>query len=1046
MRKVVLSLLVALSFALTATAQDRVITGTVTNGNNNPEEGISVSTPNGKFGTKTNGAGYYSLKLPSTEKTLIFSGVNFETMTVTIGNSSLINSKLVSTNSKMDEVVVVAYGTQKKEAITGSQSEVNLEDRPGVGNLTQALAGAAPGISATSGNGQPGSNAAIRIRGFGSINASSAPLYVVDGFPYGGFISDINVNDIETLTLLKDASSTALYGARAANGVILITTKKGKSSIPKINLYGSSGLSSRGIPEYDKVGTNDYYPVMWQGLKNSLQYPVSGVGQSAAVAAQNASNTIATQLVYNPYNVPNNQIVGTDGKLNPNATLLYNDFDWFKDIERQGPRNEGGFSIASKNNKSDYYFSLNYLNDKGFVIRSDFERYNARLSINTQVRDWLKTGINVTSAIVDAKQAAGDGSNTFINPFVFARGIGPIYPVRAFSNTTGAPILDPQGVQYYDYGQYPGSINRPAGASPGRHILYESLLNESINSRNSTVARSYVEAKFLKYFSLTANFGIDLNNSKAQTYQNRIVGDGVTGGGTSSRTSNEFRTVSLNQLLNYKQKFGVHEVSVLLGHETQKNDDTYVNVSKRGQVLDNNIELENFVTLTGSRGELQKLRREGYLSRITYGYDSKYFLDLSGRQDVSSRFAPGSYTGYFGSVGVSWSAKRESFLENVDWINALKFRASYGTVGNDELASYYQYQGFYTLGFNNATEPGILSSTLANPDLTWEVNKTSNIGVDFGFLKNRITGSLEYFHRGSDRLLFSVAQGLSSIITNQTQNIGAMYNKGVELNLGLDVVRTEGFNWDLQFNFTALKNEITELPPLTPVIINGTKRLERGHDIYAFYLRRWAGVDPTDGAGLYYAAPGTAASNIRVNGKGDSLTTNPTFAAYGYSGSAIPKHFGSLTNNFSYKNISLSFLMNYQVGGKFYDGTYAGLMGFRYGSSLHADALKAWKNPGDITDVPRLDANQTGNFNAASDRWLIDASYINVRNVTLSFRLPKTFTTKVGFDQAKVFVGAENLYVFSKRRGLNPAESFNGTNSPVYTPNRLINAGFNITF
>ena len=1044
MRKLLLSVIALFGIALGAMAQ-KIVTGKITDAKGSPLSNVSVLVKGTTVGTSTNDAGFYSIQVPANGKVLVFTYVGQAPIEISIGNKTVVNTSLTNADADLNEVVVVAYGTKKREAITGSQATVELEDRQ-ISNLSQALAGAAPGISATAGNGQPGSSAAIRIRGFGSVNASSAPLYVIDGFPYGGFIADINVNDIETMTVLKDASSTALYGARAANGVILITTKKGRTATPKINLYGNSGFSERGIPEYDRVGTNDYYPVMWQGFKHALMFPVSGVGQSEAVAAQNATNGIAAQLVYNPYNVADNQIVGLDGKLNPSASLRYNDFDWYSPLKRRGGRNEVGFSVASKNDKSDYYFSLNYLNDKGFVIKSDFERVNARLAMNTQIKEWLKAGINVTSSLVTSKQAAGDGSNTFINPFVFARGIGPIYPVRAFDATTGAPVLDANGDQYYDYGQYPGSINRPAGASPGRHIVYETLLNENINNRNSTIARTYVEAKFLNHFTFTTNLGIDLSNVRNQTFQNKIVGDGVTSGGTAGLTSNEFRTISLNQLLNYNQTFGLSEVSVLVGHESQKNKDSYLSVLKRGQNLDGNIALDNFVTLGSITGDLRELRREGYLSRFNYGYKGKYFLDLSYRRDASSRFAPQSRWGNFYSAGVSWNLIKEPVFADVKWLNNLKFRASYGTVGNDGLDTYFEYQSLYGLGWNNALEPGALASKLANPELTWEVNKTFNVGLDFAVFKNKVSGTVEFFDRGSSKLLFDVPQGLSSIITSRTENIGAMSNKGVEVQLDFAIIQSQHFKWDLQVNVTALKNNISALPAETPTIINGTKRLEVGKDLYAFYLRRWAGVDPADGAGLYYALPGTTGSTIRVGKAGDTLTTNSSFAAYGYAGTAIPKHFGSVNNTFTFKNLSLSFLLNYQVGGKFYDGNYAGLMSFRYGSSIHADALNAWKAPGDVTDVPRLDNLNNAQLNAASDRWLIDASYINVRNVTLNYRLPKSLISGIGFSQARVFVSGENLYVFSKRTGMNPAESFNGTNSAVYTPNRLFNAGFNITF
>lgn len=1046
MRKLILILSVILCSVLNAAAQERTISGKVTNDKNAAVEGVSVTSLDGKYGTQTDKDGNYILKIPSSVRAVYFSYINFLSVQKSVSNNTTVNVQLKSSDKSLDEVVVVAYGTQKKEAITGAVSRIGSEqlEQRLTTNISQALAGAAPGIAATTGNGQPGSAAALRIRGFGSVNASSAPLYVVDGFPYGGDISDINTNDIESITLLKDASSTALYGARAANGVIVITTKKGRTVKPEVRLFANYGLSSRGLPDYETVGTFDYYPLMWQALKNGLMYPVSGVGQTEAVASTNASNTIATQLIYNPFNVPNNQVVGVDGKMNPSAQLLYNDFNWFNGIERIGPRKEVGLSVSSKSNKSDYTFSLNYLKDEGFVIRSDFQRVNGRIAVNSQINSWLKAGVNVTANFVNSNQAAGDGSNTFINPFVFARGIAPIYPVRAYT-TAGTPVLDPFGTQWYDFGIHPGAINRPTGGSPGRHILYESLLNENVQKRNSIIARTNLEIKLAPGLTYTPNVGIDIINQRNNTFQNKIVGDGVTSGGFASVTSNEFRTFSVNNLINYTKRFGKHEITALAGHEIQKTDDQFFSGSRRGINLDGNIQLANFVVLNGVNGSINRLRREAYLSRLNYGYSKKYYLDLSYRRDASSRFSPDSRWGDFSSVGASWILNKEKFLQNASWIDNLKLRASYGTVGNDALDTYFEYQALYSLGFNNAGEPGAIASKLSNPKLTWEINKTANIGLEFGFF-NRISGTIEYFDRGSSELLFDVPLGLSSIITTITQNIGSMSNRGVEAQLNVDVVKKKDFVWDVQLNITSLKNIITKLPNSRP-ITQGTKRLEEGRDIFAFYLRRWYGVDPADGAGLFHALPGTPlGATVRVTPKGDTVTTNPNFAALGYSGSSIPKFFGSFTNTFTYKNFSLSFLVNYQVGGKFFDGNYAGLMSTTYGRTLHTDNLKVWKKPGDVADIPRLDINQTANFNSQSDRWLIDASYLNIRNVTFTYKLPSAQAEKLGLTQARFFVGGENLQIFSKRKGLNPAESFNGTNSAVYTPNRLINMGINVGF
>lgn len=1049
MRKLLLLMVSVLCITAQLLAQNRTISGKITDENGTPLGAASITVKGTKLGTTTDLQGNYTLTVPDNATTLIVSSIGYTEMEISIAGKTTISAQLRPASGDMNEVVVVAYGTQKKESITGSIATIGakqLENRLTT-NITQALAGAAPGISATSGNGQPGSSAAIRIRGFSSVNASNAPLYVVDGFPYEGFIGDLNTNDIENISLLKDASSTALYGARAANGVILITTKKGKSAEPRVNINVTSGFSQRGVDEYKMVGTNDYYPVFWQALKNSLMYPASGTGLTEAAAAQQATNTIASQLIYNPYNVPNNAIVGTDGKLNPSAKLLYNDFDWFDPLSQNGKRHEVAVNTSAKMGRSDYFISLNYLKDEGFVLASDYERVTARINLNSQVKDWLRTGFNISGVIVKSNQASAgdDNTNSIINPFVFARRIGPIYPVRAY-DATGAPILNAFGEHWYDYGQHPGAVNRPQSAFPGRHVLYETMLNSNISTRNSIIARTFLEARIITDLVFTTNVGIDLNNTRTKGFQNKIVGDGVTAGGTSSASSNEFRTISANQLLNYKKSFGGrHDISVLVGHENQWVNETYFSGSRRGMNLDGNEQLINFVTLAGVTGSFDNLRRDAYLSRVNYNLDSKYFLELSYRRDGSSRFSPSARWGNFYSVGAAWFAKRENFLSDVDWLTELKVRAAYGTVGNDGLNTYYEYQSLYGLGFNNATEPGSLATKLANEKLTWEVSKTLSLGIDFGVLKNRISGSIEFFDRGISELLFEVPQGPSSIVTVLNQNIGAMSNKGVEVQLNADVVRSRNITWSIQLNATHLKNEVKTLPGGQP-ITSGTKRLEEGRDLYAFYLRQWYGVDPNDGAGLYYAVPGLAAGQYRITKAGDTVVTNPTNAKFGYSGSAIPDIFGSIGSTFEFKGFSLSFLLNYQLGGEFYDGNYQGLLTPSYGGTLHADVLNSWQKPGDVSTIPRLDISSASNFNAQSNRFLIDASYLSIRNVTVGYAFAKRVTDKLKVNQLRFYVSGENLAVLSKRQGLNPAESFNGTNSAIYVPNRVLSAGLNVSF
>jgi len=1058
MRKFVMLLLGIFALCTQILAQNRTITGRVTDEKGSALSNASITVKGTSLGTTTNNEGSFTLTVPSTARALVVSYVGLADREVSLTNNTSYEISMTSGGAtNMDEVVVVAYGTQRREAMTGAVTtigEKQLESRV-VSNLTQVLAGAVPGVAATSGSGQPGNSAAVRVRGIGSINHGSSPLYVVDGFPYDGYISDINPDDVESITVLKDASSTALYGARAANGAILITTKKGKSTVPKTTISVIRGYSQRGIPEYDLVGTMDYYPIMWRALRNSLRYPNSGTGLSDAAASAQASATIGNELRYNPFNIPAASLVQADGTLNPSAQLRYNDFDWISPLVQNGPRTEANLSTSAKVNRSDYFISANYLKDEGFLIKSDFERASARVVLNTQMKEWLRTGINLSGIMVKSNRAA-TGSNSFVNPFNFARGIGPIYPVRAYDNN-GQPVLDANGIHVYDFGVHTGAVNRPSGGSPGRHVIYETQLNQIIQRRNTMLARGFIEATFLRDFTFTNNIQMDLNNYKTETFRNKIVGDGVGQGGYAGRESDEYRTSSLQQLLNYKKSFGNHEITALLGHENTWRDEVYFSGSRTGANLDGNVELVNFTTLNGATSSRDALRREGYFSRFMYNLDRKYFLELSYRRDGSSRFSPDSRWGNFYSIGASWNAKREAFLDNIVWLNDLKLRASYGTVGNDDVLDgnqnsvYYAYPSIFELGWNNAQEPGALALRLPTPELTWEVNQTINIGVDFGLFKNRISGTLELFDRGSSRLLFNVPQGQSGLVTTRNENVGEMRNRGVELQLNGGILRTQKFSWDIQVNATHIKNEIKKLPNGQP-IVSGTKRYEEGYDVNQFWLRQWYGVDPNDGAGLFYANSGLT-TGYRVTGKGDTVVTNPTNARFDRSGSALPDLFGGVNSTFQYRGIGVSFQLNYSLGGKFYDAVYAGLMTPSYGGSLHRDALNAWKAPGDASEIPRLDIAQSANFNSQSNRFLIDASYLSVRNVNVFYELNRNLIKKLPISAARFSIIGENLAMFSKRRGMNPTEGASdgtntntGVNSNVYTPNRVISAGVSVTF
>jgi len=1061
MKKLLQSLFVLLFFAFSAMAQDRTITGTVTSTEDgNPIPGVSVKAVGAQGVAVTGNDGKYSLRVTSSTKSLQFTFIGYVTKTVALTSSNIANVKLDGDATNLQDVVInVAYGTTTKGKNTGSVSTVGSEkiaERP-ITNLNSALAGAAPGVQLNAGSGQPGSGPTIRVRGFGSISASNNPLYIVDGIQYSGDISNISADDVESISVLKDAASSALYGSSAGNGVILITTKKGRKGKEQLDFRIIQGVTSRGIPEYETVGAYEYYPLAWQAYRNSLVYPVTGAGLPLATANTRATNDIKGLLFNNPFNVADNAIVGTDGLMNPNASLLYaDDLDWRSPLMRTGTRGDYSLSYSGATEKSDFYASLSYLDEKGYIIRSDFNRINGRVTINSRPLSWFKTGLNLTANITKSNQADADGSGSIVNPFNFSRSIGPIYPVYAHTPTTGDYLLDSKGGRVYDTGNLLtvlGVPNRPSGAYAGRHILQETLLNSTQIKRNVLGARTYGEVSFLKDFKLRANLGVDISNYSFADYQNKIVGDGAPNG-RARNTSTTTTTYTIEQLLTYNKKVGKSTFDVLLAHNNYDYAYKYLTGARNTQILDGNSELINFATTTDLNSYLNDYRKEAVFTRVNYDYDSKYFISGSFRRDGSSKWGPGLRWGNFYSGSAGWIVSEENFMKSVNWVNYLKLRTSYGSLGNDGLTGNNLDRSLYSLDYNNAAEPGILLQSLANPNITWETQTQIDAALEFGLFKNRLHGTFEVFSKQSSDLLFNVPLPLSSGlgIGNGTgtfpKNIGKMWNRGIEINLGGDVIKAGSFKWALDINWSKVKNRITKMPDETPTIIDGTKQLSVGNSRYEFWLRQWAGVDPTDGASLYLInplSPGVAADTRTVNGQ--NYTINSNNALYAYSGAALPSYFGSFTNTFTYKAFSLAVIMNYQVGGQFYDSTYQGLMSYSgYGGSLHVDALNSWKQAGDASSIPRMDIGRSTFNNATSTRFLIDASYLNMRSAVLGYNLPKDFIGKIGLSKANVYASGENLFLLSKRKGLDPSESFTGVNSNNYTPTRIFSFGINASF
>jgi TonB-linked SusC/RagA family outer membrane protein len=956
------------------------------------------------------------------------------------------DTTIVRRKSDLDSVIVVAYGAQKKEAITGAVVQMSSKDlaKRSLTSVTDALIGSAPGIQGTLTGGQPGSSPNLRIRGFGSISASSSPLLVVDGVVYDGDIASINPDDIASMTTLLDASSAALYGSRGANGVILINTKKGSRSArkPSVKVKIFQGYNEQMLPDYSHINAYDYYPVMWEFVRNGL---ISS--QGGYLANQIAKDTIKSMLGYNPFNVDDHDIVDINGKLNPNAKLLYGeDLNWKKASTRKGYHQDYGVTFSGGNEFSDYYASVGYVSDKGYTPTADFKRWNARVNANAQLSSRVKAGLNVYGSTSANNQTPIEASAP-VNPFFFARTIGPIYPVYKH-DATGAFVLDHSGNKIYDDGISPYAI-RPFAA--GRNALEEGLLNENYSYGYSLGARGNINVNIAKDLNFTSNVGIDQESSNANNYLNPIIGDGAPAGSLSFATG-VVRSYSFNQLLNYSKKVGLHRFDAMVGHEN--NDYKYTSAAQTvsGQIFPNkNLELGNYSTVGTPISSTTEKRVEGYLSKLDYNYDSRFFATLSARRDGNSLFNTTNRWANFWSAGGSWMLSKEKFF-HVTFIDQLSVKASYGKVGNDAIG-YYPYQGGYIIN-NNAQEPGYIFAKYDNPNITWETDNNFNTGVEFSVFRHRLSGYIQYYNKVSSGLVFAVQQPLSAGGTPDGtyavwQNIGGMYNKGIELSLTAAIITKKDLNWQMTFNASTVKNKITKMPSETPEVVSGTKKLAVGHSIYDYWLPKYRGVDAANGDALYDLDPSYTYNegayydypDKTINGK--QYTTVANRARYEYVGSAIPKLYGSIRNNFDYRKFSFSFVSTYQIGGLMFDKVYSSMMSPQLGQSVASDIKNSWHHTGDQTNIPRMDQAMSSDLNASSSRWLITASYFTINNINFGYTLdPKMFERlglKVGNVQANLTV--ENVYHFSARKGMNASQSFNGLTNDGFGPRRAVTMG-----
>jgi len=1047
-----------------AVAQVTKVTGVVIDADTDePIIGASVLVKGTTIGTITDIDGKYEISnIPAGSKSLMISFVGMRTVEVPITTSEAQKIVMHPDAQVIDEVVVVAYGTAKKSSFTGSASTVGAQtlEKRAITNVTSALEGNTTGVQVTSATGQPGESASIRIRGFGSVNASSAPLYVVDGAIYNGSLGDINPTDIESMTILKDAASTSLYGSSAGNGVVLITTKKGSGNGgTNFNLTVNQGFSNIAYSDYAKAGLKDWFEYQWQMRKNSYVT----AGDDAATAAQKATEGLGDLLVYNPFKgIPNNAIVGVDGKINPSASMSNlkwgDDLDWEDEAYSTGHRQEYVLSYNTKTDKSDTYASASYLNDKGYMKKTDFERYSGRLNYNVYPVKWFKTGLNLSLSRVLSQYSTSDSdsSSSYNNLTRFIRHMAPNYPVHKHDLETGA-YLDADGKPTTDPSKYVYDYDGYRLADAGRDAFAETEFNMRQTQRNQQNVNTYVTFFPIEGLNITANYSYNNVDRRRKVYENPKVGDGAPGGRFNILSTRAI-TQTLNQLISYNRDFGKHTLDVMLGHESYAYKYEYLYSMKNTEIISGIYEFDNFVNISSVSSYTDEYKKEGYFARLNYDYADKYYLSASYRHDGSSRFHKDHRWGDFYSVGLSWRVSEEEFMKDVTWVNNLKLRASYGETGNDQLSSYYPYQTLYGLGYNNGGEAGAYFFDISNPDLKWETQISTDFGVEFG-LFDRLTGSIEYFRKDSKDLLFSVSQPTSTGVSSISKNIGKVSNSGVEIELNYDVFKNKDWSVSVGANATFVKNELVELPAEMKEngYINGTKKWMEGKSMYEFWLRQWAGVDPQTGNGLWipdteaYNESNAAYAKTLVTVDGKTYTNDYSYAKYDWSGASTPDMFGGFNFKVGYKGLDLAATFSYQLGGKVLDYGYQGMMGTQeYGYAQSPDLAKAWQKPGDITDVPRIDATASHHTNVSqgsSTRWLTSSDYLNLRSVSLAYSLPKAWLKVLGgIKSTRINLTAENLFMLKARQGLNPQANFGGLVYNEYMPARTITIGLNVGF
>jgi len=997
MRKFVAILLCAFLTVTQVAAQNKIIKGKVTEDGKKPISNASVLVKGTTTATKTNEEGNFSITIPVNGKVLKFSSLNFEDQEVNIGSKTEINVVLVSTVSDLQQVIVTGYGTTKKATNTGSIATVKAADIENLpfSSVDKALQGKVAGLQSVASSGQPGASQAILIRGASSITASNSPLWVIDGVPVnagdasrlqttGNLLSTLNPNDIESISVLKDAASQSIYGSRAANGVIVVTTKKGKSGKTKFRFDTELGQSDVAYQneKYKPLDANEYINITREGMVNA--------GYTAA------------------------QINSTVSSLGEGNGINYN---WYDNIMRIGQQKQYNLSAEGGNDKTTFFLSGGHFAQEGTSLNSQLKRNNVNVRITNKATDKLTIGLNLNAGNVNQRAPLNGGA--FGNPLLSTYFLLPTY--SAFK---------PDGS--YNYVLNGGLHNTIALAELDKRFLRQTSARGSLTG----------EYKILDNLKFRSVYGIDYNALEEDQYNNPLHGDGLASNGRAFAYYTRYFNYVWTNTLDLQQNItrnGDLSTSTQIGYEAQKSAGYFS--SLQSQQFPPSLSLTypaSGASPTTASATISEYTFESQFASTNLNYKNRFVLSGSFRRDGSSRFSAKNRYGNFWALGATWNIDREEFMVNNTLFDQLKLRGSYGVNGNAGIGN-YDAPALYGFGFNYNQLPGSGPTNVGDENLTWELNKPMNIGLDFSVLKNKVNVTIDYYIRKSENLLLSVPLSSTSGFGSATRNIGSMENKGVEISLNLIPVQTKDFRWDVDFNFANNKNKITSLPGHAD-ILSGNFIIREGQSLNTFFLREWAGVDIATGdPQWYYTDKHQASSNIY-----------PGANARIIAGQALPKFFGSLTNALTYKGFNLSAQLYYNFGNQVFDTWRGYYLGSGFGATFNKvkRQLDAWRQPGDKTDVPKYVYNGNKNFNSGSTYNLNDGSFVRVRDIQLGYTLPKSYADKLKIGNANIYVRGTNLFTWVKDKNM-PFDPEQGTGSAsnlnVFIP-KTVTVGLSLNF